>query len=148
MLDALPYCRPFWPSYPEPVGWKLYTGMNSAASSYVFLMLKPKNNYNPELVMFGGFRAITASNPMTDRCFCNEPASNIAMRIKLDQASINSPAWNNAWQQEIMPGPRNGADSVVLPNGLVIIANGAAKGLISGSYNGGGAASSPVFEAW
>jgi hypothetical protein len=70
----------------------------------------------------------------------------MAFRLKLDQASISSRGW--AWESETMPGPRNGADSVVLPSGDVLLVNGAASGLLSGGYGGGSDAGSPVYDAW
>ncbi len=47
-----------------------------------------------------------------------------------------------------MPSRRTGVDAVMLPNGKVILVNGASMGVIAGGYDGGGIAGAPVFEAW
>jgi hypothetical protein len=53
-----------------------------------------------------------------------------------------------AWEKENMPGGRTGVDCVVLPNGRVILANGAATGRMNGGIDGGSQSKNPVFEAW
>ncbi len=135
---------PLWPMWMEANN--MFTAQGSASGSYVFLKLEPANNYASEMVMFGGFKIVGPQDGLT--CLCNLPNSPYSMRIKLDQASINGPNWWNSWMREVMPGPRSGVDSVVLPNGKVVLLNGGSQGLMSGNYDGGGSGGGPVLAAW
>jgi hypothetical protein len=113
-------------------------------------MLKPDANYTAEMVTFGGYRKprTWASPPETlvGKCLCNEPNSPYSLRVRLDEESYTKARW--AWEKDLMPGPRNGADSIILPNGLVLLCNGAGAGLMTGGYSGGSYAANPVLNAW
>ena len=52
------------------------------------------------------------------------------------------------WETEDMPGPRNMNDVVLLPNGKLLIVNGAKKGKAGGGAGGGGIARDAALEAW
>ena len=43
--------------------------------------------------------------------------------LKADKATVDGPSWS--WEVEDSPGIRQMADSVLLPNGWVVIVNGA-----------------------
>ncbi len=43
------------------------------------------------------------------------------------------------WQAETMPSPRVSGTSVLLPNGMVLLVNGAKRGLLGDAVSGGGA---------
>lgn len=57
------------------------------------------------------------------QCDCDRLTSSAALRIRLDQASVENNALS--WTREEMPGPRNMNDAVLLPSGHVLIVNGA-----------------------
>lgn len=56
-------------------------------------------------------------------CACDLPANDNAYRLSLDKAAVTSGTW--AWQAEKMPGGRNMVDNVLLPNGKLLLVNGA-----------------------
>lgn len=121
-----PFCTPF-----------------SAAGTSALLTLFPSDGYVPRVVVFGGFR----SQGVNPACVCNDEASPFSMRVRLDQASVTGNA-TPAYVPERMPGPRVGVDEVVLPNGRVLLVNGARFGRMAGDSNGGSTAKGPVYEAW
>ncbi|GLI70766.1 hypothetical protein VaNZ11_015798 [Volvox africanus] len=95
----------------------------------VMLPLTPQNNYTPEVVYFGG---------QFSYGWINTTASRLALRIKVmyDPAAQNY-TFGDGWSAEKMPLPRVMGDAVVLPNGKVVVLNGAVKGLAGDSAAGG-----------
>lgn len=84
--------------------------------------LTPANNYVPEVLICGGS---TASDTIPDIQQSSQyPASAQCVRMALDNAGIAA-----GWQVEEMPYPRVMPDLVLLPNGDVMIVNGAKSGL-------------------
>ena len=113
-----------------------YTG------SSVMLMLKPENSYNPEIMVFGGQNVNANSN--LNLLGCSE---SLRIAVTLPTAKNSSYGWG-AWVTEFMGSPRVMPDSVLLPNGVVILLNGAQAGLAGDSSSGGlGKASLPNFYA-
>lgn len=49
---------------------------------------------------------------------------------------------------ENMPTPRHGADGVLLPNGKIMVVNGAQEGYMAGSISGGSGARNSQTCAW
>jgi hypothetical protein len=105
----------------------------SASGGAVMLMLKPESGYTPTVAMFGGYR-----RPLP-KCMCDTPTHNKAHRITLDKKSVETKTLK--WDVEDMPGNRNLVDSVLLPNGKVLLVNGASNGVF-------GTARNPVLQAW
>ncbi|KAI8465624.1 MAG: hypothetical protein J3K34DRAFT_525211 [Monoraphidium minutum] len=121
---------PALPPWPTPG----FSGAFSAAGGHTLLMLEPENGYAPEFAMFGG-TAFTGG-----ACVCDVPANDQAYRMKLDQEAVIGATL--AWEVETMPGPRVMVDATILPNGQVVLVNGArvvlVNGARSGNSNGGG----------
>ncbi|EFJ40873.1 glyoxal or galactose oxidase [Volvox carteri f. nagariensis] len=95
----------------------------------VMLPLTPDNGYTPEVVFFGG---------QFSYGWINTTASRLALRIKVvyDPATRNY-TFGDGWTAEKMPLPRVMGDAVLLPNGKVVVLNGAVKGLAGDSASGG-----------
>ncbi|KAF6264288.1 immunoglobulin E-set [Scenedesmus sp. NREL 46B-D3] len=105
----------------------------SMAGTATMLMLEPEAGYAAEVVMFGGY---TRGRP---QCECDVPSNAFAHRIRLDKKTVDDNRL--AWQREAMPYGRNMNDCVLLPNGQIIIVNGARTGVISNARN-------PAHDAW
>ncbi|KAF6264286.1 hypothetical protein COO60DRAFT_1660326 [Scenedesmus sp. NREL 46B-D3] len=110
-----------------------FCGAMSMAGTATMLMLEPEAGYAAEVVMFGGFQR---GRP---ECECDQPTNSFAHRIRLDQESVD--ANELEWQREAMPYGRNMNDCVLLPNGQIIIVNGAKTGVISNARD-------PAHDAW
>ncbi|PNW76383.1 hypothetical protein CHLRE_11g467539v5 [Chlamydomonas reinhardtii] len=136
----------------DPMAAKVITAMPSwmAVAKGVFteypftgtsamLSLKPENNYTPEVVYFGG---------QFSYGWINTTASRLALRLKVewDEAAGNY-TFGEGWVAEKMPLPRVMGDALVLPNGKVIVLNGAVKGL-AGDNAAGGAAKANEPALW
>ncbi|WIA15101.1 hypothetical protein OEZ85_001795 [Tetradesmus obliquus] len=110
-----------------------FCGAMSMAGTATMLMLEPTDGYAAEVVMFGGFQRGRR------QCDCDTATMRFAHRMRLDKASVD----NNrlAWTREAMPYGRNMNDVVLLPNGQLIIVNGAKTGVISNARD-------PAHDAW
>ncbi|KAL6752384.1 glyoxal or galactose oxidase [Haematococcus lacustris] len=106
----------------------------------VMLPLTPANNYTPEMVFFGGQYSYG---------WVNTTASALAWRIKvlINGTGSNATYRYNGWQSERMLSPRVMPDAVLLPNGQVVIINGAKRG-VAGDNIAGGAAKSNEPNMW
>lgn len=96
------------------------------------LMLTPETNYTVEVMLFGG-QDINANVNLTI------PACSESLRLKITLPTADAPSYNfnGGWVQEQMGSPRVMPDSVILPNGVVILLNGAQAGLAGDSASGG-----------
>ncbi|GIL60209.1 hypothetical protein Vafri_14781 [Volvox africanus] len=95
----------------------------------VMLPLTPENNYTPEVVYFGG---------QFSYGWINTTASRLALRIKVTyDPEAQNYTFGDGWSAEKMPLPRVMGDAVVLPNGKVVVLNGAVKGLAGDGASGG-----------
>lgn len=107
-----------------------YTGAS------VMLPLLPENDYGVEVMYFGGQYSYG---------WINTTASNFAWRIKVDHKQgdgSKAADWGfSGWRNETMLNPRVMPDAVLLPNGKVVVLNGAKKG-VAGDNAAGGAAKS------
>ncbi|KAF6264287.1 hypothetical protein COO60DRAFT_1698359 [Scenedesmus sp. NREL 46B-D3] len=110
-----------------------FCGAMSMAGTATMLMLEPEAGYAAEVVMFGGYRR---GNP---QCDCDTPTHAWAHRLRLDKKSVDDNRF--VWQREAMPYGRNMNDCVLLPNGQIIIVNGAKTGVISNARD-------PAHDAW
>ncbi|KAI8468211.1 MAG: hypothetical protein J3K34DRAFT_523112 [Monoraphidium minutum] len=125
------------PAWPTPFWCSAFSALGSA----MILRLDPETGFAPELAMFGG------SGGAAGACACDLPANDNAYRLNMAQAAVTGGSW--AWAVEKMPGGRNMVDSVLLPNGHVLLVNGARFGNSNGGgVFGGSQARSPVYEAW
>jgi len=123
----------------------------SAMGSAVILPLRPGKNYEFEVAIFGGG---TQGKGMDCKGVCNQPAANTIFRMKMPSAQEALKGnWPQGWvmtndkKYEEMPLPRCFADAVLLPNGEVVILNGAKKGVPGGTIEGGGTAKEGAFMA-
>ena len=109
----------------------------------VLLPLKPTNNYIPEVMICGGSK-INDTLPGYEISSL-ESASNQCGRIVLSEGGIKS-----GWAVEDMPDSRVMPDAVTLPDGKILILNGARSG-IAGYGNvknqvGQSNAANPIFQ--
>ncbi|ESK83982.1 copper radical oxidase [Moniliophthora roreri MCA 2997] len=113
------------------------------AASGALLPLSPDNGYTPEILICGG-STIDDKRPSWE-ISSQEPASAQCVRMVLSEEGIGK-----GWKVEHMPHARLMPDIVILPNGQIVIVNGAGSG-ISGYGNvrdqvGASNAANPVFE--
>ncbi|KAJ7880842.1 glyoxal oxidase N-terminus-domain-containing protein [Mycena leptocephala] len=95
---------------------------NPLSGSAVLLPLTPENNYTPEVMICGGSRVLDTADPST---FSSQsPASAQCSRLLLTAEGIAT-----GWKVEHMPQARVMPDMVLLPDGRVVIVNGAQTGL-------------------
>ncbi|CAE6495833.1 unnamed protein product [Rhizoctonia solani] len=87
----------------------------------VLLPLTWENNYKPEVVIFGGSQL--ADTVKENEVSSQSPTSNQASRIALDAAGIAA-----GWSYDTMPSGRVMGDAVILPDGTVLVLNGAKTG--------------------
>ncbi|KAJ1307157.1 hypothetical protein OPQ81_001274 [Rhizoctonia solani] len=87
----------------------------------VLLPLTWENNYKPEVVIFGGSQL--PDTVKENEVSSQSPTSNQASRIALDAAGIAA-----GWTYDTMPEGRVMADAVLLPDGKVLVVNGAKTG--------------------
>ncbi|GAA5973306.1 hypothetical protein JCM11641_003065 [Rhodosporidiobolus odoratus] len=95
-----------------------YPGSAAAA----LLPLTIENNWTPEVVFFGGTTLDLDADP--SKVSANEAASKQVSRMVLDAAGIRG-----GWKTESMPMARVMGDAVVMPDGNVLIVNGAGSGI-------------------
>ncbi|KAL6759620.1 glyoxal or galactose oxidase [Haematococcus lacustris] len=109
---------------------KVYTEYPYTGSS-VMLPLTPANKYTPEVVFFGGQYSYG---------WVNTTAPALAWRIKVQINGTGSNAcygYGAGWQSERMLRPRVMPDAVLLPNGQVVVLNGAMRGVAGDNVAGG-----------
>ncbi|KAF8190283.1 glyoxal oxidase N-terminus-domain-containing protein [Mycena galopus ATCC 62051] len=95
---------------------------NPVGGSAVLLPLTPENNYTPEGMICGGSTLSDTADPST---FSSQfPASAQCSRLLLTVEGIAA-----GWKVEQMPQARVMPDMVLLPDGRVVIVNGAQTGL-------------------
>ncbi|KAE9407813.1 hypothetical protein BT96DRAFT_1037614 [Gymnopus androsaceus JB14] len=88
----------------------------------VLLPLTPENNYTPEVLICGGSTISDTQDP--DTISAETPASAQCSRIVLTADGIAA-----GWSVETMPVPRIMTDLILLPDGRVMIVNGAQTGV-------------------
>ncbi|GAA5854744.1 hypothetical protein JCM9279_007012 [Rhodotorula babjevae] len=93
-----------------------------ASAASVLLPLTIANGYQPEVLFCGGTTANLDINPA--QLSAKAPASKQCSRMKLDAAGIPK-----GWQTEDMPFPRVMGDAILMPDGTVLIVNGAQSGV-------------------
>ncbi len=84
--------------------------------------LTPENNYTPEVMICGGSTISDKANPST--LSSQTPASAQCSRLVLTTAGIAA-----GWKVETMPHRRVMGELVLLPDGRVLIVNGAMTGV-------------------
>ncbi|KAK9829506.1 hypothetical protein WJX72_006255 [[Myrmecia] bisecta] len=100
------------------------------SAAVVLLPLDPANGYKPEVMVIGG--------SSVDQATAATPASNTSCRLDLSAAQPQ-------WLAETMPTPRINHNVVLLPDGKLLVVNGAQQGIAGGSI-GSGLATSPAFQ--
>jgi len=101
-----------------------YCSAFSAVGFTRFLPFRPPYN-KPEYIAFGGI--VNSTDDVLDgMCWSDIDGSDNSFRIGVNPTDL----MNNgtSWQEETMPHPRVGGLSVTLPNGEILIMNGAKKG--------------------
>ncbi|KAI8472424.1 MAG: hypothetical protein J3K34DRAFT_414131 [Monoraphidium minutum] len=123
----------------------------SAMGSSVIMPLRPEKGYAFEWAMFGGG---TQGKGLDCKGICNEPASKYIFRMKMpSMKDALEGKWPRYWefsgsnQYETMPWPRVFTDAVNLPNGKILICNGAKRGVPGGTIDGGSTAKEAAFTA-
>ncbi|KAK2466715.1 hypothetical protein APHAL10511_000973 [Amanita phalloides] len=97
------------------------------AGTGLLLSLSPENNYESEILVCGG--SPTDDQKASFDISSQDPATTQCARMVLTESGIS-----NGWEVEHMPQARTMADAVLLPDGKVLIVNGASSG-ISGYGN-------------
>ncbi|KAJ7800826.1 glyoxal oxidase N-terminus-domain-containing protein [Mycena olivaceomarginata] len=105
------------PSIPNGVRFS-----NPLSGSAVLLPLTPENNYTPEVMICGGTTLSDTADPST--LSSQFPASAQCSRLLLTAEGIAA-----GWKVEHMPQARVMPDMVLLPDGRVVIVNGAQTGV-------------------
>ncbi|QRV74665.1 glyoxal oxidase [Ceratobasidium sp. AG-Ba] len=90
------------------------------SGSVVLLPMKPGNGYQPEVLVCGGSQT---SETDPTKLSSSTPASAQCSRMVLTPEGIKK-----GWAVETMPEPRTMHSTVLLPNGKVLIVNGAKSG--------------------
>ncbi|CAE7170206.1 unnamed protein product [Rhizoctonia solani] len=101
-----------------PRGQRVAYPMSAPA---VLLPLTWENNYKPEIVLFGGSEL--PDTMKENEVSSQSPTSNQVSRIALDAAGIAA-----GWITETMPESRIMADATIMPDGRILIVNGAKMG--------------------
>ncbi|KAJ7825707.1 glyoxal oxidase N-terminus-domain-containing protein [Mycena leptocephala] len=92
------------------------------SAGHVLLPLSPANNYTPEIMICGGS---TVSDKVSASSISSQaPTSNQCIRMVLNAAGIAA-----GWKVETMPQGRIMVDMVLLPDGRVMLVNGAMTGV-------------------
>ena len=100
-----------------------YTTQPSRTGSSVMLPLLPENNYTVEVMVFGG-QGLQVLDGNNNTAACSE-----SLRMAVYVPNATNPSYVfKGWVQETMGSPRVMADAVLLPNGAVIMLNGAMVG--------------------
>ncbi|KAJ7209844.1 glyoxal oxidase N-terminus-domain-containing protein [Mycena rebaudengoi] len=94
------------------------------SAGHVLLPLSPANNYTPEIMICGGS---TVSDRIPGSSWSSQQLTSAqCIRMVLNAAGIAA-----GWKVETMPQGRIMADMLLLPNGRVMLANGAHTGIAS-----------------
>ncbi len=88
----------------------------------LLLPLHPENNYEPEMLICGG--STIDDQKESYRISSQDKASALCVRMVLTEEGISK-----GWQVEQMPEARTMLDAVLLPDGAVLIVNGAGSGI-------------------
>ncbi|KAJ7840224.1 glyoxal oxidase N-terminus-domain-containing protein [Mycena leptocephala] len=112
------------------------------SAGHVLLPLSPANNYTPEIMICGGS---TVSDKVSASSISSQaPTSNQCIRMVLNAAGIAA-----GWKVETMPQGRIMVDMVLLPDGRVMLVNGAVTGVAGygnvGNQVGQSNADNPAF---
>ncbi|KAJ7483518.1 glyoxal oxidase N-terminus-domain-containing protein [Mycena latifolia] len=112
------------------------------SAGHVLLPLSPANNYTPEIMICGGS---TVSDKVSASSISSQAAtSNQCIRMVLNTAGIAA-----GWKVETMPQGRIMVDMVLLPDGRVMLVNGAMTGVAGygnvGNQVGQSNADNPAF---
>ncbi|KAF7317537.1 Copper radical oxidase [Mycena kentingensis (nom. inval.)] len=92
------------------------------SAGHVVLPLSPKNDYRAEILICGGS---TADDTVDSKTLSAQlPASDQCIRMALDDDGIK-----DGWQVEKMPKGRIMVDMVLMPDGRVMLVNGAETGM-------------------
>ncbi|KAJ6542841.1 glyoxal oxidase N-terminus-domain-containing protein [Mycena capillaripes] len=92
------------------------------SASHVLLPMSPANNYTPEIMICGGS---TVSDTIPAASVSSQaPTSAQCIRMVLNAAGIAA-----GWKVEMMPQGRIMVDAVLLPDGRVMLVNGARTGV-------------------
>jgi hypothetical protein len=85
---------------------------------------------------------------------CNAPAAKTIFRMRMPKASEalkgkwpKDWVWSGNQKYEEMPLPRVFADAVLLPNGKIVVLNGAQRGVPGGGIDGGSTAKEGAYTA-
>ena len=92
------------------------------SASAVLLPLSPTNNYTPEVLICGGSTVSDSVNPST--ISSQTPASKQCIRMVLNAGGIAA-----GWQVESIPQSMIMLDAILLPDGRVLLVNGAQTGV-------------------
>ncbi|KAJ7125749.1 glyoxal oxidase N-terminus-domain-containing protein [Mycena crocata] len=112
------------------------------SAGHVLLPLSPANNYTPEIMICGGS---TVSDKVSANSISSQtPASAQCIRMVLNAAGIAA-----GWKVETMPQARIMVDMILLPDGRVMLVNGARTGVAGygnvGNQVGQSNADNPAF---
>ncbi|KAJ7648223.1 glyoxal oxidase N-terminus-domain-containing protein [Mycena polygramma] len=112
------------------------------SAGHVLLPLSPANNYTPEIMICGGS---TVSDKVSPTSISSQaPTSNQCIRMVLNAAGIAA-----GWKVETMPQGRIMVDMILLPDGRVMLVNGAETGVAGygnvGNQVGESNADNPAF---
>ncbi|GFR50256.1 hypothetical protein Agub_g12442 [Astrephomene gubernaculifera] len=125
LTGAVVASLPSWSKIPEAKGMSTSYPFSGTA---VMLPLKPADNYKVvEIMIFGG---------QWSWGWINTTAVGLSMRLKIT-CNDNGTYTIGSWQSEKMPSPRVSGSSVLLPNGQVLLINGAKRGLLGDAAAGG-----------
>lgn len=102
-----------------PNGVRITSPFSAGAT---LLPLTPENNYTPEVMICGGSTVSDSVSPSS--ISSQTPASAQCSRLVLSEAGIAA-----GWQVESMPQARVMPELVLLPDGRVVIVNGAQTGV-------------------
>ncbi|KAJ7749607.1 glyoxal oxidase N-terminus-domain-containing protein [Mycena olivaceomarginata] len=92
------------------------------SAGHVLLPLSPANNYTPEILICGGSTVSDSIDPLL--ISSQTPASSQCIRMVLNAAGITA-----GWKVEQMPEGRVMVDMILLPDGRVMLVNGAKTGV-------------------
>ncbi|KAL0071197.1 hypothetical protein AAF712_001762 [Marasmius tenuissimus] len=88
----------------------------------VLLPLTPENNYTPEVMICGG-------STISDRTSASSMSSQTPASAQCSRMVLNTAGIAAGWKVESMPTPRIMPELILLPDGRVLIVNGAQTGV-------------------
>ncbi|KAJ7802255.1 hypothetical protein B0H14DRAFT_3092261 [Mycena olivaceomarginata] len=92
------------------------------SAGHVLLPLSAENNFTPEILICGGSTVSDFADPLT--LTSQEPTSSQCIRMALDEAGIAK-----GWEVDQLPEGRIMADLILLPDGRVLVIDGAMTGV-------------------